>query len=71
MSKEINDVKAERLMEVLHELKHGDFEIALKKMYKYFPYWREVECYHPEKTIAFKYLFDVVLKEENKLNSNS
>jgi len=50
------------LMDVLHDMKHIDFETALKKMYEYFPHWRCVEFYSPnEGFTAVEYLFNEVL----------
>lgn len=62
--------KAERLMEILHDIKHhGDTldEQTLEELYDkvigIFPNFREVESYNPERHSSAKdYLFDVVLK---------
>ena len=54
--------QAELLMEILHDMKHIDFETALEKMYEYFPHWREVEFYNPDNHApAISYLFNTVL----------
>jgi hypothetical protein len=53
--------KSLKLLEVIHDLKHGDFDKAMEKMRGFFPSWKEVESYDPDESTAFDYLFDTVL----------
>ena len=49
-----------KLLNLLHELKHGEYtaEQLNLKLYELFPHWREVEWFNG--TDAFNYLFNVV-----------
>ena len=59
------DKIADKLMYILHELKHGLIEEELYNMLsKDFPNWREVEFFNGQN--AFDFLFNTVLKNESK-----
>lgn len=54
--------QAELLMEILHDLKHSVYEDITSSLTKYFPHWRCVEFYGPDKGFtAVEYLFNAVL----------
>jgi hypothetical protein len=62
-----NEKKAEELLLLIHEFKHGWESPNLREEFTAkFPFWRWVENYNPvEHKSAVAYLFDVVLKVEN------
>lgn len=57
--------KAERLMELIHDIKHGYYDVMelIGRFNEIFPNWLSVESYNPKYHPSAKdYLFDVVLE---------
>lgn len=64
LSREIKDKRAEKLLLILHDIKHGCYNAIelIEKFNVEFPNWRNVESYAGKN--AVDYLFEVVLDEE-------
>lgn len=67
MSKIAEDTNSENksciiLMDILHSIKHNDFDEVYKILATSFPNWREVEYFNGDESTAKDYLFKIVLK---------